>query len=224
MSNFIRHIGKVGDRKAAVIFRQVPGETHMALIVYTETLNVNLHDALMQCLDSDIGQNSEHLADALNRSYTKDGKIVLQVLHAEGLLKKMQTNQVLMTPNSGTKIRLDELNKILDEMQQGESAVKRLQELDNSRGLQDPADIARRMRDNQAGNQPPVADVITDDSLAQQRIAQAQKMEREANGLLSEAKRLMDEAKALSPGLITAPTQAPALVVKRRGRPAKVKV
>jgi hypothetical protein len=99
------------------------------------------------------------------------------------------------------------LNKILDEMQQGESAVKRLQELDDSRGMQDPADVVRRMRGNQ-NPVTPTGDLLGDASLAKQRIEQAQKMEREAKGLLAEAQRLMDEAKSLDP------TVAPAVEVK----------
>ena len=65
--SFLRHVGKHGDRKVAVVFREVPGEVHMCLVTYTETLNQHIHDPLIKCIDSDIGQNSEHLADALNR-------------------------------------------------------------------------------------------------------------------------------------------------------------
>ena len=198
---FTRHVGKQGDRKVAVVFREVPGEAHMCLVVHTELLNQHIHDPLIQCIESDIGQNSEHLADALNRTHTKDGRIILQVLHAEGQLKKVQTSQILMTPSPNQTIRLDELNTILDEMKQGESAVKRLQELDKSRGMQDPADGVRRMR----GNPPPVTptgDLLGDASLAKQRLEQAQKMEREAKGLLAEAQRLTEEAKTLDPSVL----------------------
>ena len=198
---FTRHVGKQGDRKVAVVFREVPGEPHMCLVTHTELLNQHIHDPLIQCIESDIGQNSEHLADALNRTHTKDGRIILQVLHAEGQLKKVQTSQILMTPSPNQSIRLDELNTILDEMKQGESAVKRLQELDNSRGMQDPADVVRRMR----GNPPPVTptgDLLGDASLAKQRLEQAQKMEREAKGLLAEAQRLTEEAKTLDPSVL----------------------
>jgi hypothetical protein len=198
---FTRHVGKQGDRKVAVVFREVPGEPHMCLVTHTELLNQHIHDPLIQCIESDIGQNSEHLADALNRTHTKDGRIILQVLHAEGQLKKVQTSQILMTPSPNQSIRLDELNTILDEMKQGESAVKRLQELDNSRGMQDPADVVRRMRGNQ--NQVvPTGDLLGDASLAKQRLEQAQKMEREAKGLLAEAQRLTDEAKSLDPSVL----------------------
>ncbi len=204
--SFTRHVGKVGDRKVAVIFREVPGEPHMCLIVYTEILNAHVHDSLMRCIESDIGQNSENLADALNRSFTVDGKVILQVLHSEGLLKKIQTSQVVMTPTPSTKIKLEELNKILDEMALGEAAVKRLAELDASSGLQDPADVARRMRNQTQPSASPGA--LDDVTLAQQRLEQAEKMEREANGLLAEAKRLKDEAISLNPKVAPKPVKA----------------
>ena len=209
--SFTRHVGKHGDRKVAIIFREVPGEPHMCLVTYTETINKNIHDSLIRCIESDIGQSSENLADALNRSYTQDGRPILQVLHIEGQLKKVNTEQIVMTPAPNTRIKLNELNKILDEMKMGEDAVKRMAELDSSRGLQDPADVARRMR-GQQGKQPPVVapsgDALGDASLAKQRIEQAQKMEREAKGLLAEAQRLTTEAQSLDPSLAPKPVKA----------------
>lgn len=200
MAGFLRHVGKHGDRKVAVIFREIPGEPHMCLITYTETLNQHIHDPMMACIEGDIGQNSKNLADALNRTFTKDGRPILQVLHMEGLLKKVNTELVVMTPAPNAKIKLNELNKILDEMEQGEAAVKKLAEMDKSLGLQDPQDVVRRMR----GPTEPVSstgDALGDSILAKQRIEQAARMEREANGLLSEAKRLMEEAKSLDPSV-----------------------
>lgn len=207
MAQFLKHIGRVGDRKVAVVFRQVPGEEHMALVVYTELLNQNIHDPLISTIESDIGQGSKELGDALNRSYTRDGKIILQVLHHEGMMKKVQTSQVLMTPAPNQHIKLSELNNILNEMDKGEEAVKKLAEMDRSRGLQDPVDVARRMRgestDPNIRNQQnqSVADMLADNDLARQRLEQAQRMEREANGLLSESQRLMNEAYAMDPTL-----------------------
>ena len=220
--SFTRHVGKHGDRKVAIVFREVPNEVHMCLVTYTETLNQHVHDPLIKCIESDIGQNSEHLADALNRTYAKDGRPILQVLHLEGQLKKVQTSQIVMTPSPNQTIRLDELNKILDEMQQGESAVKRLQELDDSRGMQDPADVVRRMRGNQ-NPVTPTGDALGDASLAKQRLEQAQKMEREAKGLLAEAKRLTDEAKSLDP-TIAQPAVIETKPVKVKKPRAKVSV
>lgn len=222
--SFLRHVGKQGDRKVAVIFREVPGESHMCLVTYTETLNQHIHDPLIRTIESDIGQNSENLADALNRSYTQDGKPILQTLHVEGLLKKIRTEQVVMTPAPNTKIKLDELNKILDEMKLGEDAVKRLSEMDASRGLQDPADVARRMRGDKV---PPAnlmgsSDALGDTALAQQRLQQAQRMAAEARGLLAESDRLMAEAQQMDPSLAPAPVKAKAKTTKATAEaPAK---
>lgn len=222
--SFLRHVGKMNDRKVAIVFREIPNEPHMCLVTYTETLNAHIHDPLIRTIESDIGQNSENLADALNRSYTQEGKIILQVLHTEGLLKKVQTSQVVVTPNPSTKIKLDELNKILDEMKQGEQAVQRLAEMDNSRGLQNPVDVARRMRNDAPTNIPAVDGIIGDTQLAQQRLQQAQRMESEARGLLAEAQRLTEEAKSMDPSLGNVPVATLAPAPKKRGRPAKAKV
>ena len=197
---FLRHVGKHGDRKVAIVFREVPGEPHMALVVYTELLGQNIHDPLVNCIESDVGQNSENLADALNRTYTKDGRIILQVLHAEGMLKKVNTELVVMTPQPNVKIKLNELNKILDEMKAGEDAVKRLAEMDASLGMQDAAQVAKRMRGEKSS--APVqasGDALGDQALANNLRQQAERMQREAKGLLAEVDRLLTEAESLSP-------------------------
>ncbi len=237
---FIRHVGKHGDRKVAIVFREVPGEPHMALVVYTETLNRTIHDPLIQCIESDIGQNSDDLAMALNRSYTTDGQVILQKLHAEGMLKKVQTELVVMTPTPGTKIKLNELNKILDEMKMGEDAVKRLAEMDKQMGMQDPMAVARRMRGDKdaytpetipASRQAPTGlqasgDALGDAALANTLQQQAERMSAEAKGLLAEAERLMKQAQDLVPALApksskkTVVTESSA-VKKSRGRPKK---
>ena len=219
--NFIRHVGKMGDRKVAIIFREVPGEPHMCLVTYTETLNQHIHDPLMRCIESEIGQSAKELADALNRTLSSDGRPILTVLHLEGLLKKVNTEQVVVTPNSQTKIKLSELNKVLNEMQQGEEAVKRMAELDDSRGLQDPADVARRLRGDQPSNErnplyrKDAKDPLGDTDLANNFRQQAAKMAAEAKGLLAEAARLEKEAAAMDP--------VPVKATKAK-KPAKVKV
>jgi hypothetical protein len=208
---FLRHVGKHGDRKVAVIFREVPGEPHMCLVTHTELLNQHIHDPMMKCIESDIGQNSEDLADALNRTFTNDGRPILQVLHVEGQLKKVNTENIVMTPQPNVKIKLSELNKILDEMKQGEAAVRKLESMDQSLGLQDPKDVIRRMRgenipqklnEGRNTNVPPVnnAQVALDDSsIASNLRSQALKMSAEAKGLMAEADRLLKEAEFLEP-------------------------
>lgn len=197
MSRFLKHVGKHGDRKVAVIFRQIPGDDHMCLVVYTELLNQNIHDPLMACIESPEGQASENLADALNRAYTRDGNIILHVIHREGMMKRVQTELVMMTPAPNQKIKLSELNGILNEMAKGEEAVRRLAEIDASRGLQDPKDVAKRMRGESTLPPSPkkAADgVLGNSDLAVNLRAQATRMANEAKGLMAEAERLLKEA------------------------------
>lgn len=211
---FLRHVGKHGDRKVAVVFREVPGESHMCLVVYTELLNQNIHDPMIACIESDIGQSSENLADALNRSFTKDGRPILQLLHMEGMLKKVNTELIVMTPQPNTKIKLVELNKILDEMKMGEEAVKKLAEMDKSMGMQSPTDVARRMRNNQTKDAvvPQSGDLLGDQQLANNLRQQAAKMTAEAKGLMAEADRLLKEASSMDP----APIESTAKVSKAK--------
>ena len=229
---FTRHVGKHGDRKVAVVFREVPGEPHMALVVYTEILNRNIHDPLINCIESDIGQSSEDLALALNRTYTTDGQIILQKLHAEGMLKKVNTENIVMTPQPGTMIKLNELNKILDEMKMGEEAVKKLAEMDKSMGMQDPMQVAKRMRGDKdaytpetiPGNTAPVqasGDALGDAAIANNLRQQALRMAAEAKGLLAESDRMLKEAESLAPTTPAVVADAPK---KSRGRPKKVPV
>lgn len=233
MKNFLKHIGKHNDRKVAVIFREVPDEPHMCLVVYTEILNRNLHDAIMRCIESDIGQTSENLADALSRTHTVDGKLILPLLHYEGFLKKVQTELISMTPAPNISIKLSELNKILDEMKRGEEAVKKLDEMDKSRGLQDPVEVARRMRADQpvvTANQKslnplttPPGGFLSDADIANSLRKQAMQLEAEAKGLMAESARLIKEAAEMSPVPVETKVvqTAPEIVHRKPGRQKK---
>jgi hypothetical protein len=228
---FLRHVGKHGDRKVAVVFREVPGEPHMCLVVYTELLNRTVHDPLVKCIESDIGQHSKNLADALNRTHTTDGIIILQKLHAEGQLKKVQTEQIVMTPAPNTQIKLHELNKILDEMETGEAAVKKLAEMDSQMGMQDPMQVAKRMRgdmitESATPAQPLMAsgDALGDNAIANNLRQQAMRMSAEAKGLLAEADRLLQEANGMDPVASVKASVDTGSAKKTRGRPKKVAV
>jgi regulator of replication initiation timing len=124
----------------------------------------------------------------------------------EGMLKKVQTDQVMVTPNPQTRIKLSELNKMLTEMKQGEQAVKRMAEIDQSRGLQDPKDVAKRKRGETPTMdsmipplQAPATGALDDASIAAGLQAQATAMEAQAKSLIAESKRLQAEAAALLP-------------------------
>ena len=205
----LKHIGKHSDKKIVVLYREVPGEDHMALVVYSDLLPRIYHDAVMTVLESAVGQQAESLADALFRNYMPDGINALEALHKNGLIKKIQTSQVIMTPTPASSIRLDELNGILNEMKKGEDAIKRLAEMDKNSGL---ASKKKRAEPQEVGVPPSsraiaaevpasagIDGVISDSDLARSRLAQAEMMKKNAATMLAEAERLAAEAADLDP-------------------------
>ena len=197
----IKHVGRHNQRKIAIVYKTIPDEEHMALVIYPDSLPQMLHDESMRTLESEIGQQAKELADALFRTTMADGRNCLEMLHRGGWLKKVPTNQVIVTPNSQSTIRLDELNKILAEMEAGEEAVKKLSDIDSNRGMKGVLDEGREVGEPTKTSSASVntSSVLSDADLAQQRLDQANRMEAEAKSLLAEAKRLKEEAKSLSP-------------------------
>lgn len=192
---FIKHVGKHNNRKVAIVFREVPGEDHMCLVIYPDVLPVAFHDSIMKVLESQSGQQSDNLGDVLFRSLLPDGRAMLGTLHKEGMIKKVQSSQVIITPNANTRIRLDELNSVLKQMQVGEEAVKKMEQLDMNSGLIDPKQRQAMVVNKSAEG------VLSDSELAAQLIQQAQKMELEAKSLLSESERIKKEAYQLDTSL-----------------------
>jgi hypothetical protein len=193
----IKHIGRHGEERVVVVFNTVPGEDHMALVVYSSRLPSSMHDEVMKVLESPSGQQAKSLSDALHRNIGIEGISTLSALHKGGYIKKVQTKQIILTPNNKTNIRLDELNDILAKMEKGEEAVKQMAELDNSRGFADNKKIDRI---HEVGEPTPSADgILSDADIAKSRLEQATKYRAEAEGLITEAKRLEQEAKELTP-------------------------
>ena len=236
----IKHIGKSGDRKVAVIFNQVPEEDHMCIVVFPDLLQKQMHDDLMKAIESVEGQNAENLGDALGAKYFSDGTVMLNRLHTEGILKKVQTNQIILTPTPQSSVHLDEMNKILSEMKTGQEAVERLQALENAKGMtgtvkpkvdicrapapgalnesshpgtvapqQTAASLASSMTAGQSG-------ALSDETIANNMIAQANRMSVEAQSMLAESERMVKEANQML-GVPATPAK------KKRGRPAKAK-
>lgn len=230
----LKHIGRHGDRKVAILFREVPGEDHMCLVVYPDTLPTHIHNSIMSTLESLPGQAAPNLADVLSRNLLPDGRAQLEALHREGMIKKIPSNQVIVTPTATSNVKLDEMNQIIREMETGGAAMKRLQELDNSTGFVDPAQKrkaeAEFKRSQERGQPQPAAaplvspanGVLDDKALASNMLAQAKRMEIEAKSMISEAARMKKDAQRMFPG-VRAGDQvvvavAEPVAVKTRGR------
>ena len=197
----LKHVGRHGEKKVVVAYNTVPGEDHMALVIYSDSLPSMLHDEVMKVIESPAGQTAKSLADALFRNIMPDGNNTLGALHKGGFLKKVQTKQVILKPNAKSSVRLAELNEILKKMEGSAEAAKKLADIDAGRGYADPSknvsrDVGEPVKTEAAVN---TSGVLTDADLANQRLDQATKMELQAKTLLAEAKRLKEEASSLAP-------------------------
>ena len=229
----LKHVGKHNDKRCVIVFRKVPDLEHMALVVYSDLLPRMTHDEVMRAVESPQGQEAQDISDVLFRTIMADGNNCLESLHRNGLLKKVPTNQVLVTPTTTSSVRLDELNDILDEMAKGQEAMAKLQNIDTNRGY-------TGKKNNTAKNQPRRAEAIeigerrareaqgntsaadmlngmlSDTDLAAQRLEQAQKMEASAQALLAEAARLKTEASSLDPKVKNVGTKTKKATTKKQ--------
>jgi len=194
-----KHVAKHNDKKTVLLWRQVPGEDHMCLVAYSDLLPRIYHDAVMKVLESDMGQQAENFSDALFRSMMPDGRNCLEALHRDGLIKKVPANQVIVTPTASSSVRLDELNKILNEMATGQSAIDRMAKLDGEYGYAKAKKPTGNKVIEPVENTILNEGVLSDKDLAQDRLKQAATMKASAAQLMAEAERLVTEATALDP-------------------------
>jgi hypothetical protein len=113
----LKHVGRIKgtNKKCLVAFRTLPGDAYHALVIHTEALPDELHNAIINLVESNSAQTSYEFAEALDRTQFPDGSRMLPNLHQNGRLVKMPTDQIEMTPNIGASILLSELNQIIAE-------------------------------------------------------------------------------------------------------------
>ena len=174
------------QRKIIVAYRVVPAEPENCIVVTTENLMAEEHDALMKLVESDAGQNEEHLANAMARTRLPDGKVMLSAFHTTGKMVKVKTADVEMTPNSKTVIRLSELNAVIAE-QRGVTV----------NDLAVPGNKETETPSTSTATVSPTepAGVLTDEDLAAQYRSQADAMFKEAKQLREQAEQLVPTKK-----------------------------
>jgi hypothetical protein len=111
----MKHVGKMKNNGArvAVVFRTLPGDPFNALVVGTNGLADSYHDSLMSLIETESGQTANELGEILAVRRFPDGSNMLEFMHNRGMLKKVKTDAVLMTPDPTTSIQLDELNQLI---------------------------------------------------------------------------------------------------------------
>ena len=179
--SFFKHVGIANGKKVIIIQRQIVGDEHMAAVVYSDILPSRYHDDVMKVLESTEGQAAWEFKDILQRRMSSNGDNLLQALSSENFIKRVAQANILVKPNSKSSIRLDELVRILHEAGRGESAVRKLEEMDRQLGLNDDpnqtnaarnqAKIAAELNEGPSMTYAPVESQITDSVTASQPAA-----------------------------------------------------
>jgi hypothetical protein len=188
----LKHIGilKNTGTKVLIVFRTLPGESNMALVLSTTTLPDQYHDALIQLVESDQAQDTNEFGEIMFIRRFPDGRPMLQAMQEDGRLQKVSTSSVLMTPTLDTSLALDELNVLI--AQQKNCAVDDLANLVLGARPTDKVQVQNQIKEEEPVkndisnlNQP-----LTDKDLARNYRSQADSLYKEAAKLRKQADEL----------------------------------
>ena len=105
-----RHVGKIAstEQRCVVAFMQIPNREDHALVIPTDTLPPLYHQAVMDVLESNEGQQEETLANVLGRRIMPDtGKSIFQTLHERRHLIPVPVSDILMLPQPNSPFPLE---------------------------------------------------------------------------------------------------------------------
>lgn len=159
--SFFKHVGTVNSKKVIIVQRQLSGDdAHMAVVIYSGIMPSKYHDDVMKLLESAEGQAAFEFRDILERRMMADGQNMLQALSHENYLKRVPASNVMVTPNSKSSIRLDELTKLLNQVGKGDEAIKQLERMENQQGYSDP--VKKGITDSKVAENATAADLGID--------------------------------------------------------------
>jgi len=198
----IKHVGQVANTglKCIVVFREIYDENgnvqepDNCLVVETERLPDMEHDDIVRVVESPTAQESAEFYTVAHRSMFSDGINMLVKLNNRGYLKKYPTDQIMMTPNSSTSIKLSEINEIIRKQNTGMS------EADITNSMVDDTDSPPRTTTSLSPSQT-IDQAVNTGEQAMDDTALAQTMLDQATTYEAEVKRLREEAYAMAPDL-----------------------
>jgi hypothetical protein len=117
MARPLKHIGRINNTgvKVLVVFRTLPGESNMALVLPVTQLSDSYHDSIMTMLETDQCQEAYELGEMMFIRTFPDGRPMLQAMQADGRLQKVATDTVTMTPTTNDTVLLSNLNTLIAE-------------------------------------------------------------------------------------------------------------
>ena len=193
----LKHIGRMKNTgvKILTIFRTLPGESNMALVLPVANLSDSYHDAIMAVVETDQAQEAFELGEILFIRSFPDGRPMLQALQADGRLQKVATDLVVMSPTANDSVQLDQLNVLIAE--QRNCTIDDLYTFVSGAPKKSDATVqdVAQVKDlaSQPSNEPLKATgdtALTDKDIAKSYRSQADAMYKEAARLRKEADEL----------------------------------
>jgi hypothetical protein len=204
MAQPLKHIGRMKNTgvKLLTIFRTLPGESNMALVLPVANLSDSYHDSIMTVVETDQAQEAFELGEILFTRTFPDGRPMLQALQADGRLQKVATDLVIMSPTANDSVQLDQLNVLIAE--QRNCTVDDLYTFVSGAPKKTDAtveDIAK-VKDLAPSVDPDIpapirAQAASTEALSDRDIAKSYRSQ--ADAMYKEAARLRKEADALDP-------------------------
>lgn len=199
----LKHTGRMikSGAKVLVAFRTLPGESNYSLVIPVAQLSDTYHDAIMKLVESDQAQDVFEFGEILFIRSFPDGRPMLQALRADGLLERVTTDSVLMTPTPNDNIPLHQLNSLIAE--QKNCAVDDLCTFVSGAPKQSDATVENVATVNDLGkdlgepSKPVKLQAQPNEILSDKDIAKG--MRSQADALYKEAARLRKEAEELDP-------------------------
>ena len=200
MAESLKHVGRIkfNGRKCLVAYRTIPNEANSCLVVMTEQLTPEYHDAIINLVEGNAAQTANEFAEALARSRFPDGSVMLASLHNKGLLTKMPTADIEMVPNTQASIILSELNQLIAE-QKGVSVqdLALLNDTTTIASVKEPKEPTPEIMDV-----PEVVSVdeqpLSDEDLAKRYRSDADRLSKEAANLRRMAEELVPTKKKVT--------------------------
>ena len=183
----LKHVGKIKNTgsKVLVVFRTLPGESNMALVVQTSPLPDQYHNAIIDLVDQDVAQDAWEFGEILFTRPFPDGRPMLQALQADNRMLKVATDSIIMTPTPNSEIPLHELNSFIAE--QKNCAIDDLYTF--TKGAPIKKEPATKVQDA-ISVAASTNEVLTDHDIARNFRSQADAMYKEAARLRKEAEEL----------------------------------
>jgi hypothetical protein len=113
----LKHIGRIQNTgvKVLVVFRTLPGESNMALVLPVAQLPDQYHDSIMTLVETDQAQDAFEFGEIMHIRPFPDGRPMLRAMQADGRLMKVPTDSVMMTPTTNDTVLLANLNTLIAE-------------------------------------------------------------------------------------------------------------